>query len=408
MPLFARSFQELMTDSLEDLSTNTTITRLSAGGKARAILESVNRRIEEQFEIFDLNMARAFVSSAPGQFLDLIGALLGVPRELAVAASAESDMEVFRFYVESGTFGSINGGQNITIEQGQILSTRSGGRGILYRALEQVTLSAASSSVFFGAEAVVPGEGSNVGVNALVYHNFTDYQDYLNNTLLVQNLHQIGNGKNLESDANYRFRIVNRVLEGEAANLTAVRLAALSTPGVADVILIRRYRGIGTFGVIIKAVTPTVSDTLVAAVEANILKVQSMGQLAFVLGPKETGVSLRTTVHYSSRLSEDELTQIEDSLKTAITDFVNGLDIGETLLVNRLAAELFAVSSDIANLGDVGKPFEEMYIYVESRLQDNKLRQTLLTDYVPAEDERVIIEPGVSDPIVFERAYVRR
>jgi len=93
MPLFSRSFQELMTDTISDLAQNTNITRLSPGGVARAILEAVNKRLNEAYDVFDLNLARAFVSTAPGQFLDLIGSLLGVSRESSVAAWVASGFQ---------------------------------------------------------------------------------------------------------------------------------------------------------------------------------------------------------------------------------------------------------------------------------------------------------------------------
>lgn len=408
MPLFARSFQELMTDSLEDLAQNTDVTRLSAGGIARALLEAMNLRLAEAYEIFDLNLARAFVSSAPGQYLNLIGALLGVTRESAIAANVTEDTQVIKFYVDSGTFGDINSTNPITVPQGTIVSTLTQGSGITYRTTSEVILPAGSNSVWVGAEAVVPGEDSNVGSSSLIYHNFVNYTDYLNSTLLVTNTHSIANGKNFESDANFRYRIINRVLEAEAANDTAIRLAVLSTPGVADAILTRRYRGIGTFGVIIKSVLPTVSQELIDAVTANIYNVQALGEIAYVRAPKETGVTMKITVHYNRRLTDDEYAEIEESLEREIVEYVNGLDIGESLIINRLVSELFVVSDEITNFGEAGEPIDETYVHIESDLGDNKVRQKLLGDYDPGDDERVIIEPSVSIPLTFERAFTRR
>lgn len=408
MPLFARSYQELMADSLEELATNTNITKLSAGGIARALLESINKRLSEAYETFDLNLARAFVSSAPGQYLELIGTILGVERESSVAASADADTEVIKFYVNSGTFGDINNGNDIVLTQGILISTQAGNGGTLYRTITETRLPAAGNSEWVSAMAVVPGDDFNVGVSSLIYHDFTDYADYLNNSLLVTNIYQIANGKNFENDTNYRFRIVNKALELEAANETAIRLAVLSTPGVADVVLIPKYRGIGTLGAIIKATLPTVSQSLIDSVSVNVEKVKSMGDVAFIRKPKETGITMKLTVHYSQRLPENELENIEDTIKDSITEFINNLDIGESLIINKLAAELFAASDYISNLGEAGKPFDELYIHVESQLEDNKIRQKLLGDYTPNTDERIIIEPSYTTPITLERAYIRR
>ena len=94
MPFFARPLDQLISESLEELAANTNITRLSPGSKARSLLEILNTRLEEAYDIFDINLARAFVSSAPGQFLDLIGEIVSVSREGAVSAFVGSDTQV--------------------------------------------------------------------------------------------------------------------------------------------------------------------------------------------------------------------------------------------------------------------------------------------------------------------------
>jgi len=408
MPLFARSFQDLTVDSVESLADTTNITRLSPGAKARALLEASNKRLEEAYDIFDLNLARAFVSAATGQFLDLIGSLLSVERKVAESASVTSSMEVLKLYVDSGTLGDVNNGADFIFPVGELISTEVNNAGVIYRTTTNSIVSASASTVYVSAEASVPGDESNLGTGVLVHHSFTNYADYTNETLKVTNVHPIANGKSFESDDNYRYRIVNRVLEAEAANITAIRLAALSTSGVADVIITPRYRGIGTVGIIVKSVTPTVSNSLIEAIEANVFKVQALGDIIYVRGPKESGLTIRATIHYSQKLTNDELDEIESLLDDVITAYVNELDIGETFVLNRMVSELFAIDDNIANIGEPGDPIEELYIYKESRLDDNKVRQKLLGDYYPVDDERVIIEPSVINPIVFERAYIRR
>lgn len=409
MPFFKRSRQELIADSIEDLSQNTNITKLSPGGKARAIIETISGRLEESYEIFDLNLARAFVSSAAGQFLQLIGELLGVSAEPSEAASVTEEMETIKFTVDGGgTFGSINSGTDIIIPVGTQISSQPANGGIVYSINQAKVLRANQAEEFVSASAVAPGEVSNIGSNSIKFHNFTNYTDSNNETLKVTNLHAIQNGKNFESDSNYRFRIINQVLAAEAANETAVRLAALSTPGVADVLIIKHYRGIGTFAVIVKSITPTVPDSLIDAVNANISIVGGLGDIWFILKPKETGLTMRITVQYKNRLDEESFQIVEDSLKEAITDFVNNLDLGESFVVNRLVADLFDVSSDISNFGEAGKPLDEVFIHKNSRTQNNKVRSQLLGDYHPLNDERIIIEPSVRTPIVFERAFDRR
>ncbi len=402
MPFYGQTLQSILIDSITELANNTNITKLSPGSKARAILDTMGKRLEKAYDTFDLNLARAFLSSAPGQYLDLFGDLLALPRLQAETSTVDDTVQCLKFYVKSGTFGDINGGQSFVIPRNQIISSQINNTGVQYRLLSDVTCSSSASLVYFSGEAISPGEQYNIGSNILTYHDFIGYSDFLNKTLLVNNIHPIGNGKDWESDTNYRYRLSKRVLEAEAANETAIRLAALSTPGVADVILTKFYKGIGTFGVIIKATVPTVSDSLISDVSSRIRNVEGYGSKSFVIGPKETGFSIILNIYYRSALTEDDYATIESEIQNTIIEYINNTDIGETIYIDRMISSLYSISTEILNIGEYATPYTA-YVYTNSRLQDNKIRQKLLTNYVPATDERVIIEPSISNPIVLNR-----
>lgn len=407
MPLFALSKEELVVSVIEDLSQNTSLTKLSSGSFVRNIVESVMARIAEAYEIFDLNLARGFVTAAQGEFLDLFGDLFGISRESSKAASVEAASKVIRFYSDT-TFGNINSGGPIYLTEGTIISTEQDGEGTLYRLIDDYILPASESSLYVAAEALIPGEDSNIGRGELLHHSFTTYTDYINNSLKVINDYQIANGSSLESDDNFKFRIINRTLEAEAGNTTAIRLAVLSTPGVANATIIPRFKGLGTFGVLVKSVTSTVTDGLLALITENVSQVQGIGTVGYITGPKEIGLTFNITVHYSQRLQEEQYLEIERILEDTIFDFVNGLDIGEDFNSNKLVAQLFGVDERITNFGIPGKPIDQIYVWKQTKLADNKIRQTLLGDYLAKEDERVIIEPSVSSFVTFTRAFSRR
>lgn len=408
MPLFAKNLQELTADSLEELSRTTNITRFTPGAKARALTDSINKRLATTYKEFDLNLARAFVSAAPGQYLDLVGDLVGVTRERSIASAVDQNLEIIKFYVDSGTFGDVNATRDIVIPEDTRISTRAGSAGIVYRVLTTQVLPASQNSGFVSAEAITPGEASNVGAGSLRFHNFVDYSDQGNDSLKVTNVAPIANGQNLESDENFRFRISNRVLEAEAANETSIRLSCLATPGVADVLIIPRYRGIGTFGVVIESITPSASQTLIDSVSYRVDQVKAMGEIAYVRGPRELGLVVRTSVEYQSRLTDEEFDQIEQELDNVIRTAIGELGLGDDFSVNRVVSRMFAVSDKIRSLGIPGNPLEEVYMYKPSRLDDNRVRERLLGDYTAEDDERVIIETTVDSPIVFDRKYTRR
>jgi len=180
-------------------------------------------------------------------------------------------------------------------------------------------------------------------------------------------------------------------------------LAALSTPGVANVILQSRSKGIGTFTIFVKSVTPSVSDQLIDNIDANIIAVVAEGSKAFVERPEETGMSMTISLRYINGIADNERDQIEDQVDLAITEYVNNLDLGDEFIVNELTERILSVSPSIKDLGEPNRPIDEVFLHRPTRLQDNKIREELLGNYVSKITERVIIEPSLATPITILR-----
>lgn len=401
--LFARSYQQILGDALLELTQNTKVTRISPGSKARSILEAASRNLNQAYNTFDLNFARAFLSGADGKFLDLLGEILGVSRLGIETASVNASTEVVKFFVETGTFGDINSGSAITIPAGTVLSTEVDNSGVSYKLTTGVVLAASGKSQFVSVTALLPGESSNIGSGALTFHNFTNYTDSANNTLKVTNISGIFTGANVETDINYRFRIAKSALASESANETAVLLAALSVPGVANVVLQNRAKGIGTYKVLIKSITPTVSTALIDSVGAVLSRVTAQGTLGIADKPLETGMAFEISLRYQNGVSVEEKDAIEAQIRSAIEEYVNNLDIGEEFILNELVERVLSVSTNIKDIGQPNRPIDNMFIYRESKLRDSKVREQLISNYIPAADERVILEPSLSQPVTITR-----
>ena len=57
----------------------------------------------------------------------------------------------------------------------------------------------------------------------------------------------------------------------------------------------------------------------------------------------------------------------------------------------------------IKSIGTRSSPFDSIFIYKPSRLEDNKVRETLIDDYKPEADEKLLVEDefGGTTPIFF-------
>jgi uncharacterized phage protein gp47/JayE len=392
MPLFAETEEKIFGDVLFDIVNDTNITRASPGSKTRAIAGAMSRKMGRMWSQFDLNMVQAYLTGAEGRYLDLIGGMMGVNRLGEESAGVTSTERVLRFYVDVGTFGGVNSGNSIYIPAGAIISTEPNNNGIRYRTPFAVILPSDQEELFVAADALRPGTGSNIGSNQLVYHNFTDYAGALTNSLKVTNEAEIVTGNDIESDTNFRFRISNQILVGEAGNQTAVRLAALIVPGVADVIGIPYNRGVGSFDLLIKSTTPSVPVSLLNTVQEAVFKTTSWGMVATVRAPIEIGVSLSAVLTLRRKLSVTEEEEILSATGQNVTDYINNLDIAEDLIVNEIVERVLSTSDLIKNIGTAGKPLETLYIHRPSRLEDNKVRSTLLGDYTAEAEEKLLVE----------------
>jgi len=403
MPIFAESESKIFGDLLFDVVNNTNITRTSPGSKTRALVQALSKKLGRQWKTFDQNIALGFIDGANAKYLDFIGQMLGLPRHGETTSSISAADRLVRFYVDLGTFGTINSSSSIILPAGRVVSTGSAGSGITYRIPFQTLLPSDQSESFVAVEAIRPGAAANVGAGQLIHHDFTDYTDSLNNSLKVNNEGEINVGREIEGDTNYRFRLSNQVIAAERANQTSIRLTALAVPGVADVSLIPYFHGIGSFDVLIKATVPSVSASLEQAVWQAVWKNQGYGNVSSVRGPREIGVSMIGDLTLKHRATSDEQASIVSSVTTNVSTYIDNLDIGEQLIFNEMIERVLSTSDLIKNVGTTTKPFDKVFIHRPSSLEDNKVRNTLLTDFLPEADEKLLVENQYAGatPILF-------
>lgn len=406
MPFFSESREQIYGDIINDIIDSTNVTRSSPGSKTKALVDAVSKKMGRMYSTFDLNFGQAFLDGASGRWLDFFGDMFGVERLGEIPARQSALDRNMKFYVNAGTFGDINRGSSINIPSGTVVSTQSGGQGIKYTTTVATVLASSASEGYVSIQSVSTGDSGNVGKSQLRYHDFTTYSDYQNDTLKVVNEADIVNGANLETNANYKFRIANRITEVENANDLAVRLAALAVPGVADIVFIPFHRGIGTFDIIIKAVTPTASDGLISSTQAAIAGVTSTGIVPRARAPVEVGLSLVGTLTYKRQLSSEEERNILNSVTTNVTNYINSLDIAEEFIVQEVLERVLSTSDLIKKVGSTTQPFDNLYLYKPSRLEETKIRSILIDDYTPKSDERVIVENRYAGaiPILFRSA----
>lgn len=386
MPFFPKDYEKMVSTGLQRLRGNTIISQLSPGAKARFLVEATMNEQAGLHSHFDTNLMQAFVRWAEGRFLDFFGDIMQVPRWLPTTASVDVGHSNFMFYVESGSFGDLNKGMDFVIPSGTTVSTADfdvemtqstestgyattsrGIEKISYTTQSDVVCSANRSYVYAPIKARVEGKSSDVPRNALLKHDFTGYSMSNRGLLKCRNKYSITNGRDRESDESYRYRLMNSFKAKERANKIAVRLAALSVPGTADVVEINCEQGPGTYSLYVESIGATASQGLINSIAAAVEPVSAFGVRPFVLAPLPLGLSFVIALRWRDRTTETQKLTIQANIREMIEDFLNNLGIGDSVDLEALAASVAIASEEIAGLGYLqpGK-LEEVYVHRSS------------------------------------------
>jgi uncharacterized phage protein gp47/JayE len=396
MPLFSDSHSEVFSQVLLNVMRNTGITTTSPGSKARTVIESIVGKISDTQRVFEENMSQAYLDSASGIYLDRIGGMLGLNRVTETSASIGAGDKVIRFYRDDAS-------ASLTIPAGTRIGTNTALSGVMYRTISQVTMPASDTlgkEIFVSAVSTGTGNNQNVDKGTLVYHSILNEPN-----LFVTNEAEISTAQDIETDANFRFRISKQVVAAEAANATSVRVAILNIPGIADVVELPYFRGVGTIDYLIMATTPSVPASLLAAVREKIAGVIAQGVSFDVRRPRETGVSMAFNLTMKKPLTVEEGSSLKKAIRDKLMNYIDNLDIGEELIVNEIVQLVMEENDNIKNIGTAGKPIEELIVYKETELQDQKLSEVVFNggaspkDYYVEIDEKLLTHTDIAVPI---------
>lgn len=373
---------------------NSGITQLSPGGKARAFCDIVGDVMGTvEVDVFNM-VSQSLLPYATGSNLDLIGAIFGVTRLPQSNSIIVADDNNFEFYVRTGTFGTINGGNDIIVPAGVILSSSSP-NGPTFTITTTVTLPTAASSAFVAATSTVPGSAGNIAGGVIDQSNFTNYAQSQYGTLLVTNNYGVVGGQDAESDGAYQYRINLKITSRAGANQAALQFAILQIPGVQNVVFEPKA---GTFTVYVYGIAPQVPNSLLQLVQAAISDTAAFPLTGLAVAPNLIGISLETTVTFIAGVSAADQASILQSAVAAAQNYINNLAVGAPMVINQLAAQIIDADSRILDIGTPDDPIESIFIW-RSRADGTRYSRFLVADYSPALGERIVTEYSITNPI---------
>ena len=345
MPI-KKTLNDMNRDSLRYLVQNTDITYLAQGSVARALLESNNLEISRLQDYASTALDNAFLSTATGFYLDLFGEMLGLPRFRERRAGASIEDGSVRFYVDSGTLGSRlpNSADRSTglIPSGTRVQNPEGT--VEFTVISDMTFPVNAKSAFVPVVANSAGASFNVGANQLTT-NSLGIQD-----VKVTNDIAITSGGDIESDAEYRFRLSRAMTSRFTSNATAVQVAALSQPGVANVETVQFARGAGTFDVLLIPQANKLSRSVKESAQNLIDQVTAFGISSRIREPEYVGIKISLQLMFKNTTPEGEKLVARRDAESAILNYIGTVPIGGELIINQIRAVALGANSVIKDI----------------------------------------------------------
>lgn len=366
---------------------STGIKNTSPGGKARALADIIADRMGDLETRQFVTASQNLLPYATSDALDALGDIYGLPRITSQDASSAATDNNFVFFVQSGTFGDINGGQDIVIPAGTRIFTASSA-GPIYTVDATTTLSASDSSTPVSASSLATGASGNAAAGVFTRHSFSNYTQAAFGTLLIANNFSVIVGRDPEDDESFRFRIRLKLQSAGGAGEVDLRAAILQIPGIQDVVF---QPLAGTYQVYVYGISPTVSPSLLSLVQTAINARTAYPLTGTALVPDLVGISLTTSLTLKAGLSAIDQSAIIASAQQAAANYINNLAIGQTLVINQIASLIMNSDSRILDVGAPDKPLQEIFIW-RSRLDDTRYSRFLVNNYTPAIGERIVVE----------------
>ncbi len=364
MPVLRRTYTDVYRDGKKRLRDNTPLNNFNRQGITRGYLDMLGREMDSLYDTADYIYRAGDPTKAHGADLERNGFMVGESRTAAVVAT-DFTYTNFHFKIDPRLGWGIQKliEQNYTPEERNVLEDNGfiirTGSTIDYLIIPQGTIvsntgetisyTTSSQAVLTGTSyGYVPvvasslGADSNVQSNVLISHRLNTVPELnkIAHFIKCANTFPIQNGSYALSDDEYRYNITTARI-AIPTNEVAIRRAALSVPGVRDILFERHKFGNGTLHLIIDGVSPIISFGLLEAVKERVTQAASSSDNIFVTAPEYLGVELSFHIQTSPGINNDGY--LRESAKDVIIQYINDLPLGGTIIWNQIVSDVLAI-----------------------------------------------------------------
>lgn len=336
----APSYEELL-DSVQDdfLRVFPSDLVLTSNSNAGILSRLIAWREYEQIQAQQQVYYSAFISTATGSALDRLGANVGLPRKVDRPASTPLTIVTDGEYL-------IEAGTQFETDDGYIFD------------LTEDVLTAPKDGKWQGignAEAEDTGEITNVEPNTI-----TIVYDPDESIVSVTNPEKASGGQDYEEDPQYRARLIAENANRPSPTLNGVRSALLNVQGVREVNIVENQfatadkYGNPPYSVHIYCLggkKQDIADCLISHVAVGVTltgttycdAIDATGNTKRVYFDFATDrpISVQAKLKTNAQWNVDEG---EDYVKETVVDFINQLEMGDTVYLTKLYPQIYAIA----------------------------------------------------------------
>lgn len=364
-----RTYTDVYQDGQRRIKNNTPLNNFNQQGITRAFLDILALEVEKIYNDLDFIYTSFDPTRASGSDLDKLGLLVGERRTGSTTATDITDTN-FYFYIDSRVdwnfqklFNELYSYDEIDVLESNGYITRTNGvistfvlpagiivgnsdKTITYTTTDQITFNATDTKKYVGIVASSSGPDYNVSSNTLITHSISLIPELVKVASMIKctNTFPIQNGSYSMTDDEFRY-IISTARSALMTNELAIRRAALSIPGIRDILFEKNKFGNGTISIIVDGISPLISNGLLSAVKESVEQKMSFGDVLFVSAPEYIGVELNFNISIDPSISDT--LSIRTQARNTVIQYINNLPIGGEIVWNQLVSTIMSISGVI-------------------------------------------------------------
>lgn len=372
-----KSFKKIQQEAIDYLVENTPITQLESGGAARSMVDVFSRHLADFYTKLDIDLSMAYLTTASGFYLDLLGKLFGVSRTIVTNFNVLSEDKILKFYGAEGTLLSEHL-PSMVIPAGTTVSTLDGA--VTFTVSEDANFLQMDDHVFVSASPLNSSSYEKAGIGEVSINSIGI------SGVKATNLSPLTTGSETEKDIDYRARIASSMTSRQGANETAIRVAALSAPGVAEATVSSFSRGAGSFEVMVIPTGNRVPAASMEQIKSRVAATAALGVAFDVREPDYVQLKLEMRVSFDSTVSDPNKALMLRDMEREVLSYIGDVRPGGELSMARIQSIALETSASVTDA-------VVTYLCVDKKAQI--IRNIRLED-----DELIVPDENTANPII--------